>query len=235
MAETLTSALTRQEIDARRSRGEHSLTGSTRVTSRPTGCGSPASYATAPRSTLVPAPTHVPGGIPLPSKSSARLAALTVAAVCGAASAVVLTSPAHADSVRVHDVQGTTRISPYAGQQVTDVPGIVTAVRAYGSSRGFWIQDPPADADPATSEGVFVFTSSTPKVAVGDSVTVSGTVSEYVPGGTASGNQSVTEITKPRSLSSPPATRSPRPGHHAVRAGRDTPGATRPRTARSTP
>jgi predicted extracellular nuclease len=133
----------------------------------------------------------------LPSRSTARLAALTVAAVCSAASAVVLTSPAHADSVRIHDIQGTTRISPFAGQKVTDVPGIVTATRTYGSSRGFWIQDPSPDDNPATSEGVFVFTSSTPKVAVGDSVTVTGTVSEYVPGGTASGNQSVTEITKP--------------------------------------
>ncbi|GGU19640.1 endonuclease/exonuclease/phosphatase family protein [Streptomyces coeruleorubidus] len=134
----------------------------------------------------------------MPSKSSARLAALTVAAVCSAASTIVLTTPAHADSVRIHDIQGNTRISPFAGKQVTDVTGIVTGIRTYGSSRGFWIQDPNPDADPATSEGVFVFTSSTPKgVAVGDSVTVSGTVSEYVPGGTASGNQSLTEITKP--------------------------------------
>jgi predicted extracellular nuclease len=141
---------------------------------------------------------YVPGGIPLPSKNSARLAALTVAAVCSAASTVVLTSPAHADSVRISDIQGTTRMSPYAGKQVTDVAGIVTGIRTYGSSRGFWIQDPQADADPATSEGVFVFTSSTPKgVAVGDAVTVSGTVSEYVPGGTSSGNQAITEITRP--------------------------------------
>ncbi|MBX9393437.1 endonuclease/exonuclease/phosphatase [Streptomyces sp. TRM72054] len=133
----------------------------------------------------------------MPSKSSARLAALTVAAVCSAASTVVVASPAHADAVRIHDIQGSTRTSPYAGQQVTDVAGIVTGVRTYGSSRGFWIQDPSADADPATSEGIFVFTGSTPKVAVGDSVTVSGTVSEYVPGGTSSGNQALTEITRP--------------------------------------
>ncbi|MDQ0814109.1 putative extracellular nuclease [Streptomyces sp. B3I7] len=133
----------------------------------------------------------------MPSKSSARLAALTVAAVCSTVSGVVLTAPAHADGVRVHDVQGTTRISPYAGRQVTDVAGIVTGVRGYGSSKGFWMQDPAPDADPATSEGVFVFTSSAPKVSAGDAVTVTGTVSEYVPGGTSSGNQSVTEITKP--------------------------------------
>ncbi|CAM5700882.1 Endonuclease/exonuclease/phosphatase OS=Streptomyces tendae OX=1932 GN=GUR47_13025 PE=4 SV=1 [Streptomyces tendae] len=136
------------------------------------------------------------------SKSSARLAALTVAAVCSAASTVVLTVPAHAGSapagsVRIHDIQGSTRLSPYAGRQVTDVAGIVTGVRGYGSSKGFWIQDPRPDADPATSEGVFVFTNKAPEVAVGDAVTVSGTVSEYVPGGTSSGNQSLTEITRP--------------------------------------
>ncbi|QLJ01046.1 endonuclease/exonuclease/phosphatase [Streptomyces sp. NEAU-sy36] len=133
----------------------------------------------------------------MPSRSTARLAALTVAAVCSAASAIVLTSPAHADSVRIHDIQGTTRLSPYAGQKVTDVPGIVTATRTYGSSKGFWLQDPTPDDNPATSEGIFVFTSSTPKVAVGDAVTVTGTVSEYVPGGAATGNQSLTEISKP--------------------------------------
>ncbi|MFF4897599.1 endonuclease/exonuclease/phosphatase family protein [Streptomyces sp. NPDC001068] len=133
----------------------------------------------------------------MPSRSSARLAALTVAAVCSAASTVALTSPAQADGLRIHDVQGATRVSPYAGQKVTDVPGIVTATRTYGSSKGFWLQDPAPDADPATSEGVFVFTSSAPKAAVGDSVTVTGTVSEYVPGGASTGNQSLTEITKP--------------------------------------
>ncbi|MCH0562650.1 MULTISPECIES: endonuclease/exonuclease/phosphatase family protein [unclassified Streptomyces] len=132
----------------------------------------------------------------MPRKSSARLAALTVAAVCSAASTVALTSPAHADSVRIHDIQGTTRISPYAGQKVAEVTGIVTGVRTYGSSRGFWMQDPNPDADPATSEGIFVYTGSTPKVAVGDLLSVSGTVSEYVPGGTSSGNQSVTELTR---------------------------------------
>ena len=129
----------------------------------------------------------------MPSKSSARLAALTVAAVCSTVSAVVLTSPA----ARGRPCASTTSrappgLSPLAGQQVTDVAGIVTGVRTYGSSQGFWIQDPTPDADPATSEGVFVFTSSTPTVAVGDSVTVSGTVVEYVPGGASSGNQSVT-------------------------------------------
>ncbi|QFQ96418.1 endonuclease/exonuclease/phosphatase [Streptomyces phaeolivaceus] len=132
----------------------------------------------------------------MPSKRTARIGALTVATICSTVSAVVLTSPAEAESIRIHDIQGTTRTSPLVGQQVTGVEGIVTGVRTYGS-RGFWIQDTRADADPATSEGVFVFTSSRPTVAVGDAVTVSGTVGEFVPGGTSSGNQSVTQITRP--------------------------------------
>ncbi|MEV7086831.1 endonuclease/exonuclease/phosphatase family protein [Streptomyces sp. NPDC093085] len=100
--------------------------------------------------------------------------------------------------LRIHDIQGNTRISPYAGSTVTDVPGIVTALRVTGTSRGYWVQDPKPDKDPATSEAVFVFTgSTTPQVKVGDSVLVSGKVSEYYPGGAASGNQSVTEITGP--------------------------------------
>ncbi len=38
------------------------------------------------------------------------------------------------------------------------------------------MQDPLPDADPATSEGIFVFTSSVLSVTVGDHVAVSGTV-----------------------------------------------------------
>jgi len=98
----------------------------------------------------------------------------------------------------IHDIQGDTRISPYEGKQVAGVTGIVTGVRAYGSSQGFWFQDPHPDADPRTSEGIFVYTSSTPTVAVGDSVSVAGTVSDYYPGGKDAGGQSVTEITKPK-------------------------------------
>ncbi|XHL88562.1 lamin tail domain-containing protein [Streptomyces niveus] len=102
--------------------------------------------------------------------------------------------------LRIHDIQGTTRISPQAGKSVTNVPGVVTAVRVTGS-RGFWIQDTAPDGDPATSEGVFVFTgSSAPQVKVGDSVVVSGKVTEYYPGGQSSGSQSLTELTAPTTV-----------------------------------
>ncbi|GGW63209.1 endonuclease/exonuclease/phosphatase family protein [Streptomyces xantholiticus] len=123
---------------------------------------------------------------------AAALAAGLLAGSANASAADTDTAP----QVRIHDIQGSTRISPLVGRQVADVPGIVTGVRTYGS-RGFWFQDPEVDGDAATSEGVFVFTGSAPKVAVGDRVTVSGTVTEYVPGGTSSGNQSLTEITRP--------------------------------------
>jgi uncharacterized protein len=99
----------------------------------------------------------------------------------------------------IHDIQGTGFLSPQNGNTVTNVPGIVTGVRAVGSSKGYWIQDPTPDSNPATSEGIFVFTSSAPTVAPGDSVLVSGKVQEFYP--LASGdtvattsNLSITEI-----------------------------------------
>jgi uncharacterized protein len=106
--------------------------------------------------------------------------------------------------LRIRDIQGGAWISPHDDEQVTNVPGIVTAVRSTGSSRGFWIQDPTADSSSATSEGIFVFTSS-PGVAVGDSVLVSGTVNDFYPlatGETVSttSNLSITEIGSPTTI-----------------------------------
>ncbi|WP_030784264.1 endonuclease/exonuclease/phosphatase family protein [Streptomyces sp. NRRL S-920] len=135
--------------------------------------------------------------IPTPRMPRPAAVSAVVATALAAGLLAVSTSTASADEVRVHDIQGTTRISPLAGQQVTDVRGVVTGVRAHGS-KGFWIQDTKADGDPATSEGVFVYTGSAAlTVKPGDAVRVSGTVGEYVPGGAASGNQSLTQITKP--------------------------------------
>ncbi|MBT2366736.1 endonuclease/exonuclease/phosphatase family protein [Streptomyces sp. ISL-10] len=127
-----------------------------------------------------------------PAVAALVAAALATGLLAGSTGATA----AETAQVRIHDIQGTTRTSPLVGRQVTDVPGIVTGVRTYGS-RGFWFQDPQADDDAATSEGVFVYTGSVPTVAVGDRVLVSGTVGEYIPGGTSSGNQSLTQIAKP--------------------------------------
>ncbi|MEV6993231.1 lamin tail domain-containing protein [Streptomyces sp. NPDC093228] len=109
------------------------------------------------------------------------------------------TTPAPGD-LRIHDIQGTSRISPQNGKSVADVPGVVTGVRTTGS-KGYWIQDPEPDGNAATSEGIFVYTgSATPLVKIGDSVLVSGKVSEYYPGGKSSGTQSVTELTGPTAV-----------------------------------
>ncbi|WP_017571267.1 endonuclease/exonuclease/phosphatase family protein [Nocardiopsis halotolerans] len=104
--------------------------------------------------------------------------------------------PVEPGDLRVHDVQGTTRTSPYEGEQVTGLPGVVTAVNSFGGARGFWFQDTEGDGDPRTSEGMFVFTgSTTPDVAVGDEVLVAGRVSEYRP---SSGAQTITQLSQAR-------------------------------------
>ncbi len=91
---------------------------------------------------------------------------------------------------KISAIQGASQTSPLVGQVVLAVPGIVTAV----DSNGFYLQDPNPDANIATSEGIFVFTSSAPTVRVGDSITVTGTVSEFTPGGASTSNLSTTQI-----------------------------------------
>jgi predicted extracellular nuclease len=84
--------------------------------------------------------------------------------------------------VAIHDIQGAAHLSPKNGQAV-NTQGIVTALRTTGTTRGFYLQDPNPDANPATSEGVFVFSGATSDpaslVAVGDLVQIAATVSEY--------------------------------------------------------
>jgi predicted extracellular nuclease len=141
------------------------------------GTPSPANSATAPTG---------PTSTPTPSGSATASPTPTPTATPG--------------PLRIHDIQGAKWVSPHNGDTVTNVPGIVTAVRTSGT-KGFWIQDPNPDADPATSEGLFVY-SSTVTAAVGDSVLVSGKISDYYQ--VASGdtvattsNLSVTELTGP--------------------------------------
>ncbi|HEX8131615.1 MAG TPA: lamin tail domain-containing protein [Pyrinomonadaceae bacterium] len=92
---------------------------------------------------------------------------------------VVNTTP-----VAIHDIQGSGTASPLAGQTVT-TSGIVTLLKTGsntgGAANGFFLQvpDASADADPNTSEGIFVFTSTVPPVGVGDAVTVTGTAVEF--------------------------------------------------------
>jgi endonuclease/exonuclease/phosphatase family metal-dependent hydrolase len=60
------------------------------------------------------------------------------------------------------------------------------------------MQDPTPDANAHTSDGLFVFTSSAPTPNIGDSVRVSGLVTEFRPGGSGgTANLTITEITGP--------------------------------------
>ena len=78
------------------------------------------------------------------------------------------------DPVAIHDIQGSGLATPFAGMLVSTT-GIVTARK----SNGFFLQTPVVDADPNTSEGIFVFTSSAPTVAVGDAISVLGEAGEF--------------------------------------------------------
>ncbi len=90
----------------------------------------------------------------------------------------------------VAQLQGAQHRSPLEGDLVADVTGIVTAK----AGNGFWLQSTAPDSSEATSEGLFVFTSRTPAVTVGDEVSVDGRVAEFRPGGTAT-NLTGTQLT----------------------------------------
>jgi hypothetical protein len=95
----------------------------------------------------------------------------------------------------IHTLQGSGDVSPFDGQLVR-TSGVVTALK----SNGFFLQTPDAgaDADPATSQGIFVFTGITPPLpaAVGNLVEVSGNLQEFRPGSDPF-SPPMTEITAP--------------------------------------
>lgn len=74
----------------------------------------------------------------------------------------------------IHAIQGNGASSPLDSQQVT-TQGVVTKVM----NNGFFMQDETPDADEATSEGIYVFTSIAPTVVVGNRVRVAATVKEF--------------------------------------------------------
>jgi uncharacterized protein len=86
------------------------------------------------------------------------------------------------DITKIHDVQGNGPTSPIAGSTVT-VEGVVTAnFQGANKLKGFFLQeeDADADADPNTSEGIFIFCNTCPTpVAEGQRVKATGTVSEF--------------------------------------------------------
>lgn len=76
----------------------------------------------------------------------------------------------------ISQINGNKFLSPYQGQAVTGVQGLVTAK----NSQGFWLRSTTPDADSRTSESVFVFSSSAARTAVvGNIVSLDARVTEY--------------------------------------------------------
>lgn len=96
--------------------------------------------------------------------------------------------PSGAQNAKIHEVQGSGAASPLVGVLVA-IEGVVVgdfqdgASGVHGDLNGFFVQEEDADvdADPATSEGIFVFDGGSPAVdvVIGDSVRVEGLVSEF--------------------------------------------------------
>jgi uncharacterized protein len=101
--------------------------------------------------------------------------------------------------VPISQIQGSGLVSPLNGAAVV-TEGIVTAQKF---NNGFFLQtaDANADADPNTSEGIFVFTSTAPPAtaAVGNRIRVAGTVTEFTPS-TNLNQLSITEIVSVTSI-----------------------------------
>lgn len=80
----------------------------------------------------------------------------------------------------ISEVQGDKNVSPYVGEQAR-LTGIVTA----RTRTGFFLQTPDdkTDNNPATSEGIFVYTKTEPggDAAIGNLISVSGTIMEFRP------------------------------------------------------
>ncbi|WP_229520773.1 5'-nucleotidase C-terminal domain-containing protein [Paenibacillus sp. GM2] len=96
---------------------------------------------------------------------------------------------------RIANIQGEDHSSPYNGQTVKNVEGIVTQYGytfSNGNIKGFYIQDAAPDSNPNTSDAIFVYTTSINRPKVGDLVSVSGKVAEYNEG--SSSNLTTTQI-----------------------------------------
>ncbi len=99
--------------------------------------------------------------------------------------------------VTIPQIQGSGLISPLNGSIVT-TEGVVTAQKF---NNGFFLQTESDDGNPATSEGIFIFTSTAPPAAaaVGNRVRVTGTVTEFTPA-TNLNQLSITELVSVTSI-----------------------------------
>jgi hypothetical protein len=93
-------------------------------------------------------------------------------------------------------IQGSGATSPLAGQTVT-TQGVVTLV----TNNGYVLQDLTGDGDPATSDGLFVFTGTAPAVLVGQLLRLGGVVTEFNTGAAANADTAAHPVTELTSVS----------------------------------
>ncbi|RJP72622.1 MAG: ExeM/NucH family extracellular endonuclease [Comamonadaceae bacterium] len=91
--------------------------------------------------------------------------------------------------VTIPEIQGPGPVSLRVGE-VVSTQGVVTKLL----NNGFFMQDPVGDGDATTSDGIFVFTSTAPTVAVGQAVLVNGTVGEFAPAGANAAYRPATQL-----------------------------------------
>ncbi len=96
----------------------------------------------------------------------------------------------------IYTIQGTGTTSPLVGSFVTTT-GVVTRL----INNGYFIQDLVGDGNPATSDGLFIFTSSAPTVAVGQLIRITGRVTEFNTGAATNAVTAARPITELTSLS----------------------------------
>ena len=97
----------------------------------------------------------------------------------------------NAELVAISQVQGAGHRSPYDGQEVYCVKGIVTAI----DGGGFYIQSETPDEDPSTSEGIYIDLLAFATVKIGDEVMISSAeVREYNPAGIGENSLSRTSL-----------------------------------------
>jgi predicted extracellular nuclease len=93
--------------------------------------------------------------------------------LCSAAAALLIRSAA---ALSISAINGNRFLSPYNGQSVTNVSGLITAK----SSTGIFVRSTAPDNDTATSDSAFVYSSSVGNsLNVGDVITFDARVSEY--------------------------------------------------------
>ncbi|MGP4024294.1 ExeM/NucH family extracellular endonuclease [Actinomadura sp. 3N407] len=113
-------------------------------------------------------------------RTAAALATVLTAGLAGGVQTAAAAEPSTCGTPADHqiaEVQGSGDTSPVNGRTVR-VEGVVTAdFQRSDQLRGFFVQDPTPDADPGTSDGLFIY--STAEVAEGDRVLVTGKAVEY--------------------------------------------------------